>query len=194
MATVKRTQLSALWCVLCVAVCFLIGGVSGCLLGVYAAEAGAEEVSRYLCDFLALVRAREGFWTAPSVLWNRGRWLLCCGIFGLSAAGVVILPVLFGLRGFLLAFGVSCFVRTFGAAGLLPAALLYGVPAILWGPGFLLLGALCLRRSSYCLRKDEYREGACKGGYASGILFALCVVFECALLPRLLSAAAYILE
>ena len=196
MTTGKRTRSSALWCVLCIAGCFLLGGISGCLFGAFTVDAGAEEVSRYLHQFLALARTSEVFWTVPAVLWNHGRWLLCCGVFGLSAVGIAILPVLFGVRGFLLAFGVSCFVRTYGVMGLLPAVLLYGVPAMLWGPGFLLLGVICLRRSSCFLRKGEHRTDgeAHRGIYTAGVLFALCVVFECALLPRLLSAAAYILE
>lgn len=192
----KRSQLSGLWCVLCIAGCFVIGGVLGCLLGAFAGEVGAGETERYLRDFLALARTQEISWTLPAVLWNRGRWLLCCGLFGLSAVGIVILPVLFGVRGFLLAFGVSCFVRAFGAVGLLPAVLLFGIPALLWAPGFLMLGMMCLRRSAHSVCKSELQSGGevRKGIGAAGLFLILCVLFECCLLPRLLSAAAGILE
>ena len=192
MGSLKRTQLSGLWCVLIIAGGFLLGGALGCLLGCFAAESGMEEVSHYLHDFLALARSREVFWSVPSVLWNRGRWLLCCGVFALSGIGVVALPALFGLRGFLLAFGVSCFVRVFGALGLIPAALLFAVPALLWAPGFLLLGIFALKRSR---RKGETTGNDIRnGGCIAGIFLVVCVVFECGLLPRLLSAAACILE
>ena len=196
MGSLKRTQMSGLWCVVIIAGGFLAGGALGCLLGCFAAESGMEEVTHYLRDFIALARAREVFWTVPAVLWNRGRWLLCCAIFALSGIGAVVLPVLFGLRGFLLAFGVSCFVRVFGALGLIPAALLFVVPALLWAPGFLLLGIFSLRRSR---RKGETTAGERKADFRNsiciaGIFLVLCVVFECGLLPRLLSAAACILE
>ena len=196
MGHAKRTQWSGIWCVLTIAGSFLAGGVLGCLFGALTGDTGAEEIERYLRDFFALSAAGEVMWTVPTVLWHRGRWLLCCGIFGLSALGILFLPVLFGLRGFLLAFGVSCFVRIFGAAGLLPATLMFGVPAILWLPGFLLLGTVCMCRGLCVLQKGEGPSGVDvrKAILNAGLFLALCVIFECGLLPRLLSAAARILQ
>ena len=192
MGSLKRTQMSGLWCVLVIAGGFLLGGALGCMLGSFAAESGMEEVTHYLRDFLALARSREVFWSVPSVLWNRGRWLLCCGILALSGIGAVALPVLFGLRGFLLAFGVSCFVRVFGVLGLIPSALLFAVPALLWAPGFLLLGIFAFKRS--CRKGEPVGNDFRNGVFVAGIFLVLCVVFECGLLPRLMSAAACILE
>ena len=198
MGRMERTQVSGVWYVPIVAGCFLFGGVFGCLLGSLAGDAGLVEIEEYLRDFLVLTHNREVVWTVPSVLWNRSRWLLCCGVFALSAAGIAIIPILFGFRGFLLAFGVSSFVRVFGAVGLLPAALLLGVPALLWVPGFFVLGVMCLRRSARSLRKGETTQvpgmhDAGKRICIAGLFLVLCVIFECGLLPRLLSAAAGIL-
>jgi hypothetical protein len=96
----------------------------------------------------------------------------------------------------LLAFGVSCFVQVFGAMGLIPAVLLFGIPALLWAPGFLIFGVACLRWSLQNVGRAEpllacdFRSGMC----AAGLFLMMCVIFECGLLPSLLSAAARILE
>ena len=200
MGSEKRNAHTMAWCVAAVGGCFLLGGVLGCLLGTYTGEIAAGEVEAYLRDFMELARAREVSWSVPSVIWSSIRWLLVCVIFGLTAVGVGILPLLFGLRGLLMTFGISCFVRVFGGVGLLPAALLYGIPALLWIPGFLVLGGICLRRSYSTLRKSgggklgglnqEMRAVLC----VSGVLLALSFAFECGMLPRLLAAAAHILE
>ena len=197
MGSVKRRDLSGCWCVLIVAGCFLLGGILGCLLGVCAGEVGTGEIETYLWDFISLVGNRDLKWSVPTVIWNRGRWLIFCGLFGVSAVGIGLLPLLFLLRGILLTFGICCFLRIFGVIGLLPAVLLYGVPALLWVPGFLTLGVFCFRRSLSGLRKTAHthEKGAGNPGLiSSGLLFGLCVVFECGMLPRLLAAAAHILQ
>ena len=196
MGSVKRSRTSGIWYILTVSCCFLVGGVLGSFLGMCTGGSGAAEIDLFLHDFLTLAGTREVIWSVPAVLWHRGRWLLCCCILGLSSLGIVFLPVLFGLRGFLLAFGASCFVQVFGAMGLIPAVLLFGIPALLWTPGFLVCGVVCLRRSLQTVGKVEplpvgdLRSGMCTAGF----FLVLCVMFECGLLPGLLSAAARILE
>ena len=197
MGTAKRPEAFGPWPILIIAGCFLIGGVLGCLLGTFGGSADIGEVEQYLREFLVLARAHEVSWSVPAVIWNRGRWLLFCGLFALTAAGVGILPLLVGLRGFLAAFGISCFVRVFGAVGLVPAIVVIGIPALLWAPGFFLLGVLCLRCSAIALRKEERIlkfGGAVRVFCLSVVFLVLCVIFECVLLPRLLSAAAMILK
>lgn len=200
MRSMKHRDLSGLWYVLIVAGCFLTGGILGCLVGTYAGDGGGGELEQYLREFIALADASEVSWSIPAVVWNRGRWLVCCALFGMSAVGMGILPLLFGMRGFLLTFGISCFLQVFGGLGFLPAILLYGVPAILWAPSFLMLGIFFLRRSLSLFRKTaevapaEGRGEIDRGLLAAGVLFAGCVAFECGLLPRLLTAAAHILQ
>ena len=61
-------------------------------------------------------------------------------MLGVTVLGVLGLPVLFGVRGFFFAFPVACFCRIFGAAGLFPAFILFGLPAMLWAPALFLAG------------------------------------------------------
>ena len=196
MGNVKRSRVSGMWHILIVSGCFLIGSVLGSFLGMCTGDSGVAEIDLFLRDFLNLAGTREVIWSVPAVLWHRGRWLLCCCILSLSSLGIAFLPVLFGMRGFLLAFGVSCFVQVFGAMGLIPAVLLFGIPALLWAPGFLIFGVACLRWSLQNVGRAEpllacdFRSGMC----AAGLFLMMCVIFECGLLPSLLSAAARILE
>lgn len=202
MEEIKRQMwLTGICSVLIVAGCFLTGGVFGCLFAAFASGESAEELGRYLTDYMTLVEADRVIWPAVSVLWSHGRWLLGCVIFGLTGLGIITLPILFGLRGFLLAFGVSCFFRTFGSIGLIPASVLFGIPAALWVPGLFLIGGCCLNGSLRVLRRKAGDRNALPGNsrndricVAVSILFVvLCVILECSLLPVLLPSAARIL-
>lgn len=197
----QQTWLTGIYSVLLVAGCFLTGGVFGCLFAAFASGESVEELGRYLADYLALIEADRVTWSAVSVIWNHGRWLLGCIIFGLSGLGVIVLPVLFGMRGFLLAFGVSCFVRIFGGTGLIPATILFGIPAVLWLPALFLTGSHCLKGSARALRRSAGDRNILPGNSRSYricvavsiFLFVLCVILECSLLPALLPSAVRIL-
>ena len=69
------------------------------------------------------------------------RFPLAALLMGFTALGVIGLPVLFAVRGFLFSFSVACFCRLFGGAGLIPALFLFGLPALLWAPALFVLGA-----------------------------------------------------
>lgn len=180
-------------------VLYLAGGLAGGLFAGLAGGEGARELSGYLVDYLTL--AGEGsvarsFWP---VLWEQLRYFLAAAALGLTAIGVVGLPVLFCARGFLFAFSVGCLVRVFGAAGLIPALVLFGIPALLWTPALFLAGIQGLSGAQSFLRRllgegrgalplftRAYwlRLGLC------GALFLLCGLVEYTVVPVLLRAAA----
>lgn len=120
---------------------FALGALAGCLWAgwVPAAESGA--LASYLKDCLEAVRAGQTLtaeWSA--LLWQSARWPLWTALLSLTAAGLVGIPVLFGVRGFLLSFAVACFVRVLGGEGALLAAALFGVNGLFALPVLFLLG------------------------------------------------------
>ena len=87
--------------------CFLLGGALGAVFGGLMSETSAQELADYLSTYFTL--AREGgvtveFW---SVAWEQFRLLIAVILLGLTALGAAGIPLLFGVRGFLLAFSVS---------------------------------------------------------------------------------------
>lgn len=135
------------------------------------------------------------FW---SVAWEQFRLLIAVILLGLTALGAAGIPLLFGVRGFLLAFSVSGLCRVFGAAGLVPALFLFGLPAFFWAPILFLTGGQCLNGAWVLLRRLllESREPlpftsaywGRLGLWAAAMM--VCVMLEYLAAPVLLSAAA----
>lgn len=143
------------------ALAFLAGGIAGCLLASLSGGAGAEELSAYLADYLALAqggRLPRSLW---ALLWGQVKYLLAVLVLSLTALGLVGLPVLFGVRGFFFSFPVACFCRVFGGRGLLPAFVLLGLPALLWAPALFMSGVPGFLFSRQLLRRSlgEGRAG-----------------------------------
>ena len=178
--------------------CFLLGGALGADFGGLMSETSAQELADYLSTYFTL--AREGgvtveFW---SVAWEQFRLLIAVILLGLTALGAAGIPLLFGVRGFLLAFSVSGLCRVFGAAGLVPALFLFGLPAFFWAPILFLTGGQCLNGAWVLLRRLllESREPlpftsaywGRLGLWAAAMM--VCVMLEYLAAPVLLSAAA----
>ena len=123
---------------------------------------------------------------------------LCLFLFGISACGVLCLPVMLGLRGFLLTFAVGCFLRVFGGTGIVPVLVLFGLPSMFWIP------AMWIAVSSMmecCFSQSVSKGGAWKTAPGLGhdvaaalgisfLLVLLCVFLEYWILPGFLSVTA----
>lgn len=181
-------------------VSFLIGAIAGCLLAGGVAEAENGTLATYVEGYLAA--ARSGTLTAPhllSVLWETMRWPLLTVLLAFTALGVIGIPVLFAVRGFLLSFAVASFVRVLGGAGSILAFLLFGLTGLLTVPVLFVLGAqgfTACRILASRLVGERRRTGAPYGrGYflrcalCFGVL-AACVCLEQTVLPALLSVVA----
>ena len=179
-------------------VLFFAGGLAGSMFAGLADGAGAQELSRYLTDYLTLVRdgaAGRAFW--PGV-WKQLRYLAAVAVLGLTAIGVAGIPLLFCIRGFFFSFSVGCFCRVFGSAGLIPGLVLFGFPALLWGPAFFLAGFQGLS-SAQCLLRRVLGEGRCPLPFSSAYWLRIAVCgglvlvgagVEYGIVPVLLRAAA----
>ena len=188
---------------LVLAACFLAGGLLGTLAAGGSSGRGAEGLDAYLSAFLA--QARSGGLRAPSLLaqvWTVVRWPGLVVLLGFSAVGLVGIPVAFGVRGFLLSFSIASFVRVYGGAGGLLAALLFGTSGILSVPVLFVLGvqglgasrALAVRLLEERRRMLPYDKGYWfRCGLSAGCL-AFCVLLEWAAVPSLVSGAAGLLR
>lgn len=122
-------------------VCFFSGGLAGCLLAGYVDGAGSESLLVYLNCFLQAAGA--GAMEGPDLAylaWSELRWPLLVLLLGFTALGLLALPLLFALRGFLLAFSIASFVRLLGREGCLLALSVFGVPGALAVPILFVLG------------------------------------------------------
>lgn len=160
---------------------FLMGGMAGCILAALSGGAGAEELSRYLVDYMTLTQGGQLSRSLWPVLWGQGKYLLAALLLGLTALGLAGFPVLLGVRGFFLSFPAACFCRVFGKRGLFPAFILFGLPALLWAPALFLMGVSGFLSAQQLLRRalGEGRgalplNGAywCRAGLCAGLTLA----------------------
>lgn len=177
---------------------FLAGGTAGCLAAVWMDAAGAQALAGYLtaCFRCAVeeLQAPE-FW---SVVWEQFRFPLAAFVLGFTAIGVVGLPVLFCVRGFLFSFSAACFYRLLGPEGFFCALCLFGLPAVLWAPALFVLGSQGMLGAWGMLRRG-LGEGSWPLPYGPDYFFrcglcagaaALCVALELFVLPDLFESAA----
>ena len=75
-----------------------------------------------------------------ALVWETLRWPLLALLLGFTALGLLALPLLFAVRGFLLAFSIASFVRLFGGTGCLLALLVFGVGGAFSVPALFVLG------------------------------------------------------
>ena len=179
---------------------FVLGGVAGCLFSGLAGGNGAQELSRYLNDYLTLAGEGTVLRSVWGTVWEQMKYLLAVILLGMTAAGVIGVPVLFFLRGFFFSFSVGCFCRVFGWLGFLPALVLFGLPALLWGPAFFLAGFQGLS-GARCLLRRILGDGRCPlpftPAYWLRVCLCVCLCFACAgieylVVPVLLRAVAHV--
>lgn len=180
---------------------FLVGGAVGSIFAAMSGGDGAQELSGYLSGYLTLASEGEVPRSLWPLLWGELKYQLAAAILGVTALGTVGLPVLFGIRGFFLSFPAACFLRIFGARGLLSAFVLFGLPAMLWAPALFLTGTPGVLSAQRLLRRSlgEERGGALlldaafwtRTGLCVGLSFAAGLL-EFWVVPVLLQAAARI--
>ena len=173
---------------------FVAGGLAGCLLAAQVGGAGETSLNSYLQAFLMV--AGEGALDVPGLwaqVWNTLRWPLAALLLGFTAMGLLGLPVLFAVRGFLLAFSIASFVRAFGVNGWLLACLMFGVGGALSLPAFFVLGVqsfLSARARGSGSGRVLWGRNCLLRCAACGGAVCVCILLERTALPALLSDAA----
>lgn len=181
---------------------FLAGGLAGLLL---SGKSGGSERT-VLAELLRTFLERSAAQTpqtppVPILLWEAVRWHALVFVLGFTSLGLLFLPVVFALRGFLLAFAIGVFVHLFGGAGAVLAMAVFGVTGAVSLPALFVLGvqgmgasrALASRFLGESRRTLPYgrvyflRCAACAGA------LCVCVLLESAAVPELVSGAAGVL-
>ena len=181
------------------AACFAAGGLVGCVLACFVDGVGGESLGVYLQVFLEAAAA-QGV-SAPalaSLVWSTLRWPLLAVVLGFTAIGLLGLPVLFAVRGFLLGFSIACFVRAFGGAGCVLALLVFGLTGAIAVPVLFVLGvqsliaarALASRFLGEGKRPAIYpKRYFVRCGWCAAAL-CVCCVLDYLVVPALLSGLA----
>ena len=124
-------------------VCFFVGAFCGGALAVLIEPSG--ELSSYLSDYFAMAAQKEISVSFFSVLWDCVRWPLLAIVLGLTILGAVGIPILFAVRGFLLAFTVCTLGELLGANGIVAALVLFSVTILFVLPALFVVGCEGLR-------------------------------------------------
>ena len=116
-----------------IAISLFFGILLGSIFGLFS-----ESIPAYLSSlpFLTETAAFGGFSIA---LWQSCRYLFCALLLSASLLGVLLLPCLAFVRGFLLACAVAACFAARRYLGLADAALCIGIPALLELPVFLMM-------------------------------------------------------
>ena len=105
---------------LLLSVCFAVGAIIGCIAVSAVSNNGYVALSGYIQDFVKSIQGDNLYLpNLFSVIWSVLRWPLFAWLLSYFALGVIGIPILFMVRGFLLAFCISSFVRVLGQAGIL---------------------------------------------------------------------------
>lgn len=167
---------------------FLIGGLLGLLFVGLADEGGAQELGRYLREYLQWMQGARQSGLFLAALRTRWGMLAPVLLLGLTPLGVPAIPAVLGVQGFRLAFSAACFCRVFGGVGLVPALVLFGIPALIWCPVLFLAGSRSLCRAGQGDRMTL--PGHWLSICVFFVLMFLCAVLEYTAVPVLLRGAA----
>lgn len=182
-----------IWAALLTA-CFLLGSAGGCLFAGMLTEDSALQIGTYLSDYLALAGEGGIEQDFVSLLWHHVKWVPVCLMLSMTRLGVVMIPMIFLVRGFGLSYAVGCFFRFIPDIGLFMGLCFFGLPALLWCPALMLLGSISLNKSRQRIRMGRGELGGLFPGKVSCrkamaltlVLLLLCALTEYLLIPRLI--------
>lgn len=171
----------------------------GALLGAYGARFADQALSDYLEGWLSILKGGElsfpSFW---QVLWNTVKYPLLVVFFSFSLVGVVAIPVVSAVRGFLLSFSAIVMINTYGSGawGLVLSVL--GLGSLFSIPCLFLLSAQSFGAALSLLQMVAGTQkrgilGICNRRWAFGLLLVcgvllLSAVVETFLLPKLIGS------
>ena len=126
-------------------VCFLAGGLSGFFFSGLGGD--SSELIDYLrCYFQSAGQGsvEPSLWSS---VWDLARWPLLAFLLGSTALGALGLPILLGVRGFLLSFSAATLARLFGLPGVAASLAVFGVTALVAVPVLFVVSVDAFRQS-----------------------------------------------
>ena len=129
------------------AVCFLVGVFLGQFFAGHVPENTGTELDAYLESYFQV--GKESSWKSfLSVLLQHFRYPLFVIILGFASLGVVLIPGMTLVIGFLLSFSASCFTVAFGTQGLFLAVAAMGLRCLITIPCYFVLAVPAWGRSA----------------------------------------------
>ncbi len=167
---------------------FLIGALSGCVVGSFSVSAWES-----LAAFSLFSTGPEPV-SVPLALWHSFRFILAAAFFAAGIPGVVLVPLLCALRGFSFACSVAFVMQARSLSGVLFACVSFGIPALLSLPAFFLAATDAFFCARAFLRKGGL-TGLRELPIVSHLIIIAALCFANALyisflLPKLLLAVA----
>ena len=123
-----------------ISVFFLCGAVAGCI----AAKGLDGETDNYLVehvvDYLAISKSDTGTGSIIGLaFFNTVKYHFAAFLSMFSVLGILIIPVLLAVRGFLLSFSVTSFIVMFGLNGIFLSLAVFGISCMLAVPPLLII-------------------------------------------------------
>lgn len=169
--------------------CFAAGALAGFFC---SGGSGADpELLDYLQRYFQM--AGQGNGVEPplwSSVWDMVRWPLAAFLLGSAALGALAIPVLLGVRGFLLAFSAATLTRLFGLPGMAASFAAFGITAFVAVPVLFVVSADAFRQSLGRLsgqRAPEWEQRLQALTPCAGLL-VLAVALQQTLMPALFRA------
>lgn len=174
---------------------FLLGGVLGLFLASLVTGEGEVNLSAFFLSYFTAIQEGSATPNLITSIWTNLKTPLLAFIFGFSFLGVVGIPCLLGMEGFILAFSISSLCRLMGMSGLIPSFFLFCLPAMIWIPMVFLISFQSFYAALLLWRRGKKEEVYPKGYFMrTAISFAgilLNISFEYFLLPLILKALFY---
>jgi uncharacterized membrane protein SpoIIM required for sporulation len=183
-----RTQALRLPALVLVCLLLVLGAVLGFAVCRAVPQQDRQELSDYLHQYAQATADGRGA-SALSVAAAYFRYPLAAALLGLTAAGLVLLPVLSVAQGFFLSFSVGCFARALGRGGVYLALAAFGPRCLFVLPCTLLLTVQGL--SAAARRRDGQKVRLTEGAYwrrvgLCGLILLIGAALELTFGPRLL--------
>lgn len=187
---------------LILSISFFLGGLAGCLLAKQVGGGGSDALSSYLEGYLSVVYSSGAARPeALSLFWEIVRWPLLAVALSLTPLGLLGLPVLFLVRGFLLSFAIASFFHVLGVFGLAFAFVVFGITGLICVPvlfilgvqGFLTAGAMIGRLMGEGKRLPLFDHMTLLRCCVCAAVLCVCGFIEYCVVPVLLGSLAGVL-
>lgn len=149
---------------------FFLGGVLGVLLASFATEEVRSSVQEYFMFYFTLAEQGEAVPDLWKTIFVNIKIPTLVFLLGFSFLGIVILPFLFLVEGFIFTFSVSIFCRFLGFSELFSAFILFCLPAFFWVPVLFLLGVQSFHSAMLLWKKGKREEAFSKSYFARAFL------------------------
>lgn len=178
---------------------FLCGSIIGTFSAGFVKD--GTRLSAILTDYLSVylndASAKPDFFTTVVDVF---KYHLTALFLGLSVLGVVILPILSAVRGFVLSYSISAVVRLLGGKGALLVLSVLGIRTLITIPCFIILCVYAYSTSTYIFRQSLSKSMKITASPFNSRTIIVCTVCLLVLLlsalidtyltPRLIALAA----